>query len=71
MRVFAGTRWDRVVEAAAPHGLAPQRMGRSPNFAFGRGDRTEGLYDVQTRKRPADVKAAYGPANLFRRNYTL
>lgn len=31
------------------------------------GDRTEGLYDAQTRKRLADVKAAYDPANLFRR----
>ncbi|WP_406106721.1 BBE domain-containing protein [Streptomyces sp. NBC_01003] len=42
-------------------------MGRSLNFAFG-SDRTEGLYDAQTRKRLADVKAAYDPANLFRRN---
>lgn len=48
-----------------------QRMGRSLNFAFGGGDRTEGLYDAQTRKRLADVKAAYDPANLFRRNYNV
>jgi hypothetical protein len=48
-----------------------QRMGRSLNFAFGGGDRTEGLYDARTRKRLADVKAAYDPANLFRRNYNV
>ncbi|MGW6398981.1 BBE domain-containing protein [Streptomyces sp. NPDC055134] len=29
------------------------------------------LCDVQTRKRLADVKAAYDPANLFRRNYNV
>ncbi|MET7925595.1 FAD-binding oxidoreductase [Streptomyces sp. NPDC058293] len=60
----------------AHHALAfkqveEQRMGRSLNFAFGGGDRTEGLYDARTRKRLADVKAAYDPANLFRRNYNV
>ncbi|MFI6872818.1 FAD-binding oxidoreductase [Streptomyces sp. NPDC050400] len=46
-------------------------VGRSLNFAFGGGDRPEGLYDAETRKRLADLKAAYDPANLFRRNYNL
>lgn len=43
--------------------------GRLLNFAFGAGDRTEGLYDAETRKRLAGLKATYDPANLFRRNY--
>ncbi|WP_372345824.1 FAD-binding oxidoreductase [Streptomyces sp. KL116D] len=46
-------------------------VGRSLNFAFGGGDRPEGLYDAETRKRLAGLKAAYDPANLFRRNYDL
>ncbi|NEB74507.1 FAD-binding protein, partial [Streptomyces sp. SID14478] len=46
-------------------------LGRSLNFAFGGGDRPQGLYDADTRKRLAALKAAYDPANLFRRNYNL
>ena len=46
-------------------------MGRALNFAFGAGDRTEGLYDAETRGRLAEVKAQYDPANLFRRNYNV
>ncbi|MFI6464264.1 FAD-binding oxidoreductase [Streptomyces sp. NPDC050538] len=49
--------------------LAPRTLGRAVNFAFGAGDRTEGLYDAETRKRLAEVKSSYDPANLFRRNY--
>ncbi|MEV0734617.1 FAD-binding oxidoreductase [Streptomyces sp. NPDC050549] len=49
--------------------LGPVTLGRAVNFAFGAGDRTEGLYDVETRKRLAALKSAYDPANLFRRNY--
>ncbi len=48
--------------------LAPLTLGRSLNFAFGDGDRTDGLYDSGTRKRLARVKERYDPANLFRRN---
>jgi FAD/FMN-containing dehydrogenase len=49
--------------------LAPVTLGRALNFAFGAGDRREGLYDAGTRKRLAEVKSQYDPANLFRRNY--
>lgn len=49
--------------------LAPVTLGRALDFAFGAGDRTEGLYDDGTRKRLAGVKSQYDPANLFRRNY--
>ncbi|MET7570193.1 FAD-binding oxidoreductase [Streptomyces sp. NPDC005492] len=49
--------------------LAPESLGRALNFAFGAGDRTEGLYDVETRKRLAELKSRYDPANLFRANY--
>ncbi len=47
--------------------LAPHTLGRTVNFAFGAGDRTEGLYDPETRKRLAEIKSSYDPANLFRR----
>ena len=47
--------------------LAPHTLGRTVNFAFGAGDRTEGLYDPKTRKRLAGIKSSYDPANLFRR----
>ncbi|MER5218428.1 FAD-binding oxidoreductase [Streptomyces sp. NPDC002838] len=49
--------------------LEPVTIGRALNFAFGAGDRTEGLYDAETRKRLAGLKSRYDPANLFRRNY--
>ncbi|WP_078973179.1 FAD-binding oxidoreductase [Streptomyces sp. MMG1533] len=49
--------------------LAPATLGRSVNFAFGAGDRTEGLYDAETRRRLAGVKSQYDPANLFRNSY--
>ncbi|WP_394434100.1 FAD-binding oxidoreductase [Streptomyces sp. SGAir0957] len=60
----ARDRHARAFAAVALHAL-----GRSLNFAFGGGDRTDGLYDPGTRKRLAELKAAYDPANLFRRNY--
>ncbi|MGV9244920.1 FAD-binding oxidoreductase [Streptomyces sp. NPDC003710] len=49
--------------------VAPWAIGRALNFAFGSGDRTEGLYDAGTHKRLAGLKMRYDPANLFRRNY--
>ncbi|MGW1889131.1 FAD-binding oxidoreductase [Streptomyces sp. NPDC002004] len=51
--------------------LAPWTTGRALNFAFGAGDRTEGLYDPETHKRLAGLKSEYDPANLFRRNYNI
>ncbi|MGQ4383346.1 FAD-binding oxidoreductase [Streptomyces sp. SAS_270] len=51
--------------------LAPWTIGRVLNFAFGAGDRPEGLYDAATHKRLAGLKSTYDPANLFRRNYNI
>ncbi|NUQ98023.1 MAG: FAD-binding oxidoreductase [Streptomyces sp.] len=51
--------------------LAPVTIGRALNFAFGGGDRTDGLYDAGTLKRLAELKSSYDPANLFCRNYNL
>ncbi len=51
--------------------LTPVTIGRALNFAFGAGDRTDGLYDAGMLKRLAGLKASYDPANLFRRNYSL
>ncbi|WP_405840031.1 FAD-binding oxidoreductase [Streptomyces sp. NBC_01518] len=48
--------------------LSPLTLGRAANFAFGAGDRSEGLYDAETRKRLAGLKSEYDPANLFRGN---
>jgi FAD/FMN-containing dehydrogenase len=48
--------------------LAPVTLGRSVNFAFGAGDRTEGLYDAGTRKRLAGLESRYDPASLFPRS---
>ncbi|MFE6890749.1 FAD-binding oxidoreductase [Streptomyces sp. NPDC057694] len=59
----------RVHHARAFAAVGDHTVGRSLNFAFGGGDRTDGLHDPDTRKRLAVVKAAYDPANLFRRNY--
>ncbi|MGY0024043.1 FAD-binding protein [Streptomyces sp. YJ-C3] len=61
----------RAHHARAFAAVAPRAVGRSLNFAFGGGDRPEGLYDADTRKRLAGLKAAYDPANLFRRNYSV
>lgn len=46
--------------------LAPVTLGRTVNFAFGAGDRTEGLYDPETRERLAGLESRYDPASLFR-----
>ncbi|MFF1815577.1 FAD-binding oxidoreductase [Streptomyces sp. NPDC058251] len=61
----------RAVLDPAFEGLAPWTIGRALTFAFGAGDRTEGLYDTGTRKRLAGLKSEYDPANLFRRNYNV
>lgn len=46
--------------------LAPLTVGRSRNFGFADGSRTEGLYGLATERRLAGLKAGYDPANLFR-----
>ncbi|MFF3454218.1 BBE domain-containing protein [Streptomyces sp. NPDC002730] len=51
--------------------LEPLTVGRSLNFAFGGGDRTQGLYDAERLERLAGVKSQYDPANLFRQNYNI
>ncbi|MFC8079191.1 FAD-binding oxidoreductase [Streptomyces sp. NPDC057307] len=51
--------------------LAPVTLGRSLNSVFADGARTEGLYDTETARRLAGLKAHYDPANLFRRNYNI
>ncbi|MEU7582479.1 FAD-binding oxidoreductase [Streptomyces sp. NPDC041068] len=61
----------RKVHAEAFGKVAPQTVGRFLNFVFGGGDRTEGIYAPDTRKRLAELKATYDPANLFRRNYDV
>ncbi|MEU9212098.1 FAD-binding oxidoreductase [Streptomyces sp. NPDC048415] len=64
---------DKAREVLDPafEGLAPWTIGRALNFAFGAGDRMEGLYDAATRKKLAGLKSQYDPANLFRRNYNI
>lgn len=47
--------------------LEATTLGRTVNFAFGAGDRTEGLYDAETRKRLAELESRYDPASLFGR----
>ncbi|MEU6763367.1 FAD-binding oxidoreductase [Streptomyces sp. NPDC046853] len=66
-----GTDLDavRAVQERAFALFAPGAAGRLLNFAFGAGGRGEGLYDAETQKRLAGLKATYDPANLFRRNY--
>lgn len=59
----------RAVQDRAFGLFAPGTVGRLLNFAFGAGDRGDGLYDAGTQKRLAGLKATYDPANLFRRNY--
>ncbi|MGH4028300.1 FAD-binding oxidoreductase [Actinomycetota bacterium Odt1-20B] len=62
----------RTHHARALRSVADQALGRSLNFTFGGGDRgAEGLYDAETQKRLAGLKATYDPANLFRRNYNV
>lgn len=61
----------RELYAGAFGEVAPRVLGQSLNFTFAGGDRPEGLYDAETHKRLAGLKATYDPANLFRRNYSV
>ncbi|WP_345625634.1 FAD-binding oxidoreductase [Streptomyces thinghirensis] len=54
---------ERLDAAFAP--LGPVTIGRALNFAFGAGDRTDGLWDAETRKRLALIRSRYDPASLF------
>ncbi|WP_371629160.1 FAD-dependent oxidoreductase [Streptomyces sp. NBC_00341] len=45
--------------------LAPLVVGRSLNFSFGGGDRTDGFHDPRTRERLAGLVSRYDPASLF------
>ncbi|MFF4354317.1 FAD-binding oxidoreductase [Streptomyces sp. NPDC001530] len=73
VRLLAMTDREQAREVLDPafEGIASWTIGRALNFAFGAGDRTEGLYDAGTRKRLAGLKSEYDPANLFRRNYNI
>lgn len=51
--------------------LRPWTLGRAVNFAFGAGDRADGLYDAGTRRRLAVVRSAYDPASLFRGSHDV
>ncbi|MEU0944041.1 hypothetical protein ABZ379_14785 [Streptomyces canus] len=70
LRLLTGSGRERARELLDPAFalLAPITLGRTVNFAFGAGDRTEGLYDAETRKRLAELESRYDPASLFRRD---
>lgn len=51
--------------------LAPDVLGRSLNFSFGGGDRTEGFHDPRTRERLAGLVSQYDPASLLRGPYGI
>ncbi|MEU4268382.1 FAD-binding oxidoreductase [Streptomyces sp. NPDC026092] len=55
----------RALHARVEEALAPRALGRAVNFVFGDGQRREGLYDAETRKRLARLKSELDPANLF------
>ncbi|MFJ1923936.1 MULTISPECIES: FAD-binding oxidoreductase [unclassified Streptomyces] len=45
--------------------LAPLVVGRSLNFSFGGGDRTDGFHGRRTRERLAGLVSRHDPASLF------
>ena len=63
---MGGRRTARELLDPAFEVLAPHTLGRAVNFAFGAGDRADGLFDPETRRRLAEVKSQYDPANRFR-----
>ncbi len=55
----------RALYEEAAEVLAPLAVGRSLNFSFGGGDRTDGFHDLRTRERLAGLVSRYDPASLF------
>ncbi|MFI6860772.1 FAD-binding oxidoreductase [Streptomyces sp. NPDC050421] len=51
--------------------LGPLVVGRSLNFSFGGGDRTEGFHGPRTRERLAGLVSRYDPASLFGGSYGI
>ncbi|MFF2960764.1 FAD-binding oxidoreductase [Streptomyces sp. NPDC057963] len=51
--------------------LAPLALGRSLNFSFGGGDRTEGFHDARTHQRLAGLVSRHDPASLFGGSYGI
>lgn len=59
----------RALYAEVAEVLAPAALGRSLNFSFGGGDRTEGFHDARTRQRLAGLVSRHDPASLFGGSY--
>ncbi|MCX5140258.1 FAD-binding oxidoreductase [Streptomyces sp. NBC_00338] len=51
--------------------LGPLVIGRSLNFSFGGGDRTEDLHGPRTHERLAGLVSRYDPASLFGGSYGI
>ncbi|MFJ9676891.1 FAD-binding oxidoreductase [Streptomyces sp. NPDC101194] len=51
--------------------LGPLALGRSLNFSFGGGDRTEGFHDARTQARLAGLVSQHDPASLFGGSYGI
>ncbi|MGW1406165.1 FAD-binding oxidoreductase [Streptomyces sp. NPDC002403] len=61
----------RALYAEVAEVLAPAALGRSLNFSFGGGDRTEGFHDARTRQRLAGLVSRHDPASLFGGSYGI
>ncbi|MFB7546392.1 FAD-binding oxidoreductase [Streptomyces sp. NPDC056154] len=61
----------RALYAEVAGALAPLVLGRSLNFSFGGGDRTEGFHDARTRQRLAGLVSRHDPASLFGGGYGI
>ncbi|MCX4449137.1 FAD-binding protein [Streptomyces sp. NBC_01789] len=55
----------RALHAEVADALGPLVVGRSLNFSFGGGDRTDRLHGPRTAKRLAGLVSRYDPASLF------
>ncbi|WP_405390837.1 MULTISPECIES: FAD-binding oxidoreductase [unclassified Streptomyces] len=55
----------RALYAEVAAGLTPYTLGRSLNFSFGGGDRTDGFHGPGTRERLAGLVSRHDPASLF------
>ncbi|WP_406096944.1 FAD-binding oxidoreductase [Streptomyces sp. NBC_01013] len=51
--------------------LGATAVGRSLNFSFGGGDRTDAFHDPETRRRLAGLVSRYDPASLFGGSYGI